>query len=211
MAEAEGVIKFNLTFEEVSSEVLADVVDAADLASLTAWRSILKDLELLGQTPGRYDGYGFGNVSLRQGEGFVISGTQTGGLDRVTLEDYAFCSHWDLAQNAVFARGAVKPSSESLSHASIYDGQPQTQCALHVHSPEIWQTASDLGVPITDPGVAYGTPEMADEVARLLAHLPSPGLFTMGGHEDGVFTFGTSLQSAGALMIKALARAREVL
>ena len=208
MAETEGVIKFNLTFEEVPSARLEAVVDKMDLAALTAWRSVLKDLELLGQTPGRYDGYGFGNVSLRQADGFVISGTQTGGLDVVTLEDYAFCSHWDLSKNAVSARGAVKPSSESLSHASIYDAQPDTVCALHVHSPEIWQTAAELGVPITDPAVAYGTPEMAREVARLLTVMPSPGLFAMGGHEDGVFTFGASLSSAGALMIQALANAR---
>jgi len=208
MAEIEGVIKFNLTFSETSAEALKDDVDAFTLSSLSAWRSMLKDLGLLGQTPERYDGYGFGNVSLRQGKGFVISGTQTGVLDEVGLKDYAFCDTWDLSANAVSARGAVKPSSESLSHASVYDVHPEVQCALHVHSPDIWHGADALEVPVTDRNVAYGTPEMASEVRRLISPMASPGIFSMGGHEDGIFTFGSSLEEAGLLMVATLAKAK---
>ncbi len=201
MTEQEGVIKFNLEYAE---QILRDI----PVEPLTAWRSILKDLGLVGQTPERYDGYGFGNVSIRHGDGFLISGTQTGALDHVTLSDYALCETWDLPGNAVTAIGEVKPSSESLSHASIYDVNPAVTCALHVHSPDIWQAAQRLGIPITDKDVPYGTPEMAKAVRRLIQNMPLPGIFSMGGHEDGVFTFGTSLAEAGELLVSMLAKAR---
>jgi L-ribulose-5-phosphate 4-epimerase len=183
MAETEGVIKFNLTFR-------IDRVVGVDVVELSAWRTVLKDLGLLGQIPGRYDGYGFGNISQRCSSGFVISGTQTGELDAVTLDDYAVCETWDLQRNAVDAKGAVKPSSESLSHASIYDVHESVTCALHAHSPDIWRNSVELGISVTDESVAYGTPEMAKEVRRLITDMGSPGIFSMGGHEDGVLPSG---------------------
>jgi L-ribulose-5-phosphate 4-epimerase len=204
MVETEGVIKFNLTFR---TEKLAGV----DIGELSAWRTVLKDLGLLGQTPGRYDGYGFGNISQRCDGGFVISGTQTGELDAVTLDDYAVCETWDLQRNAVDAKGAVKPSSESLSHASIYDVHESVTCALHAHSPDIWRNSVELGIAVTEESVAYGTPEMAKEVRRLMMDMDSPGIFSMGGHEDGVFTFGRSLAEAGQLMVHELVRARALI
>ena len=204
MVETEGVIKFNLAFR---TEKLSGV----DIGELSAWRTVLKDLGLLGQTPGRYDGYGFGNISQRCACGFVISGTQTGELDAVTLDDYAVCETWDLQRNAVDAKGAVKPSSESLSHASIYDVHESVTCALHAHSPDIWRNSVELGIPVTEASVAYGTPEMAKEVRRLIVDMHSPGIFSMGGHEDGVFTFGRSLAEAGQLMVHELVRARALI
>jgi len=204
MAETEGVIKFNLTFR---TEKLGGV----DIGELSAWRKVLKGLGLLGQTPGRYDGYGFGNVSQRCAGGFVISGTQTGALDAVTLDDYAVCETWDLQRNAVDAKGAVKPSSESLSHASIYDVHESVTCALHAHSPDIWRNSVELGIAVTEESAAYGTPEMAIEVRRLTMDMDSPGIFSMGGHEDGVFTFGRSLAEAGQLMVHELVRARTLI
>ena len=203
MAEQEGVIKFNLEFAEQALSVI-------DVSELSAWRSILKDLGLLGQTPERYDGYGFGNISMRFQGGFVISGTQTGDLDEVSLDDYAVCSSWDLSQNQVSAFGRVKPSSESLSHAAVYDVHDEVVCALHVHSPDIWQQAKGMGIAITDERVAYGTLEMAQEVRRHITGMKLPGIFSMGGHEDGIFTFGRSLAEAGELMVRELARARAV-
>jgi len=204
MAETEGVIKFNLTFR---TGKLVDV----DVAELSAWRTVLKDLGLLGQTPGRYDGYGFGNISQRCADGFIISGTQTGALQAVTLDDYAVCETWNLQSNAVAARGTIKPSSESLSHASIYDVHESVTCALHAHSPDIWRNSVELGIAVTDESVAYGTPEMATEVRRLITEMDSPGIFSMGGHEDGVFTFGGSLAEAGQLMVQELVRARMII
>jgi hypothetical protein len=41
--------------------------------------------------------------------------------------------------------------------------------------------------------------------------MDSPGIFSMGGHEDGVFTFGRSLAEAGQLMVHELVRARALI
>ena len=81
------------------------------------------------------------------------------------------------------------------------------KCALHVHSPDLWTKAGRLGIATTDAAVAYGTPEMALEVRRLLTDMASSGIFSMGGHEDGIFTFGRTLEEAGSLMIAQLVRA----
>ena len=202
MAEAEGVIKFNLSYQK-------SVMDDFDISELSAWRSTLKQLGLLGQETERYDGYGFGNVSIRCGDGFVISGTQTGHLNNVTLADYALCESWDLANNAITASGIVKPSSESLSHAAVYDVHPEVMCTLHVHSPDICSLAEALSLATTQSSVAYGTPEMASEVRRLIVDMPLPGIFSMGGHEDGVFTFGRTIVEAGNLLISTLSKARQ--
>ena len=43
---------------------------------------------------------------------------------------------------------------------------------------------------MTDESVACGRPEMAKEVRWLVTDMDSPGIFSMGGHEDVVFTFG---------------------
>ena len=84
----------------------------------------------------------------------------------------------------------MKPPSESLPHASYYDVHGSATCALHAHSPDIWQNLVELGIAVTDESVAFGTPEMAKEVRWLITDMDSPGIFSMGGHEDGVFTFG---------------------
>lgn len=203
MTETEGVIKFNLTFHE-------ETLTGIDVDVLSGWRGVMKSLGMLGEEPDRYGGYGFGNVSLRVPEGFLVSGTQTGRLDEVGLGDYAFCESWNLAQNEVIARGAVKPSSESLSHAAVYDARSEANCALHAHCPDIWKFAAALDIPVTSPDVPYGTPEMAEEVRRVISDLDMPGLFVMGGHEDGVFSFGRTADEAGLLLVNALAEARLV-
>ena len=84
-------------------------------------------------------------------------------------------------------------------------------CALHAHSPDIWRNSVELGIAVTEESAAYGTPEMAIEVRRLTMDMDSPGIFSMGGHEDGVFTFGRSLAEAGQLMVHELVRARTLI
>jgi hypothetical protein len=50
---------------------------------------------------------------------------------------------------------------------------------------------------------------MALEVQRLYREsaLPSLGILVMGGHEDGVVTFGASAEEAGGILVRQLARA----
>ncbi len=203
--EQEGVIKFRFEMAERSP------VFSPLLAELGAWRTVLRRLGVLGQDPGRYGGYGFGNVSVRLAgaPGFFISGSQTGGREELGPEQWVEVLESDGERSFLRARGLADPSAESLTHAAVYAAQARATCVLHGHSPEIFAAAGRLGLPATAAEVPYGTPAMAREVARLLAAtgVARSGFFVMGGHQDGVVAFGRGPAEAGRRLVAALARA----
>jgi len=212
--QEEGVIKFDLQFSP------AEPVAMSSLQELNKWRSIFWRHRLIGQDPGRYEGYGFGNVSQRIGpfdtecgkREFVISGTQTGELEELDNNHYAIVSGWDTAHNQVIASGPVEPSSESLTHAMIYDLDDEARVVLHVHSPDIWKSAAAQNIPLTGASIEYGTPAMAQEVRRLFneTSVRQSGIFAMGGHEDGVVSFGHTVEQAAHVLLRALNESRDV-
>lgn len=209
--QREGVIKYALEFQS------GPAVAAAELTELNAWRQILYRLGLVGADPARYAGLGFGNVSRRVGpfgtpagrRRFLISGTQTGAMASLHAEHYVLVSECDPRNNRVVACGPVRPSSEALTHGALYATDPQLRAVLHVHSPEIWQAAMALGLPVTDHRVGYGTPAMAEEMQRLYRQpeVRDGGIIVMGGHAEGVVSFGAGLSVAGSVLVKTLARA----
>ena len=201
----EGVIKFQLDFQEGSAPV-ADL-----LHELNAWRSIFLQLGLVGQDPARYQGYGFGNLSRRlDKDSFLISGTQTGHLAELSAQDYSIVLACDPFRNSVTACGQAKPSSEALSHGALYQANPAISWIMHLHSPEIFHSSDRLGLYKTSPDADYGTPEMAAEIKQAVATLDTEmGLFVMGGHEDGILAYGTSAVETGLLVLKTLVQARE--
>ena len=210
--QEEGIIKFDLVFKDAAA------VPANTLTELNHWRNILWQQALIGQDPTRYDGYGFGNVSQRIGNfnaphgkrSFMISGTQTGHLPDLDNSYYAHVMTYNAASNAVSAEGPIKPSSESLTHAMLYDLDDKIRVVLHVHSPDIWLAADRLGIPVTDAAVPYGTPKMAEEVRRLFneTDVREKKIFSMGGHEDGVVSFGTTAEEAGDILLRTLDASR---
>lgn len=206
-AGREGVIKFELDFEA------GPPPPAQQLGELNAWREIFLRLGLLGQSPCRYDGCGFGNLSRRLADpahgAFVISGTQTGHLPHLLPEHYATVLHCNPAANRLSAYGQRQPSSEALSHGVVYQSDTGVAWVMHLHSPEIFDCRLSLGLPCTDPAAAYGTPAMAYEIQRL-AGKPErslPGLLVMAGHTDGILAYGATAAQTGALVIKTLALA----
>jgi ribulose-5-phosphate 4-epimerase/fuculose-1-phosphate aldolase len=148
-------------------------------------------------------------VESGNGAAFIISGTQTGGLDRLSPAHYALVTAVDPSNNSVVAEGAVRPSSESLTHGSLYRLDPLIGAVIHAHSPEIWMRADAIGLPVTRRDVPYGTPEMAKEVCRLFQNTPVSELkiFAMGGHADGIVAFGGSMEQAGLTLVRHLALA----
>ncbi len=199
----EGVIKYALSFHEGPPPA------PSLTAPLRAWHRIAFSLGLLGQDDTRYGGAAYGNLSRRiEGARFVVSGSQTGGRPATSAEDYATVDQWQLRPPSVAAHGPLRPSSETLTHAAIYAAAPAAQCVMHGHSPAIWN-AKHLQLPTTDPLAAYGTPEMAESVRSLIAQgqLGSEGAFVMGGHEDGVVAYGSSVEQAGQMLVALLARA----
>ncbi len=96
-----------------------------------------------------------------------------------------------------------------MTHGSIYAAAPAVRSVFHAHSPEIWREAARLGLPRTGNRIPYGSPEMAEEVKRLVSSskILKQGIIVMGGHEDGVVSFGDSIDAAGANLLIALAHA----
>lgn len=200
MSETEGVVKYRLAFHESD-------LSGIDIGFLNCWRELLARLQLVGQHEGRYGGLGFGNLSMRTGAGFLITGTQTGAIERLILADYAEVTGWCLEENAIEAQGRVRPSSEALTHAAIYDAREAVNFVFHCHSPDIWRVAANLGMMVTDSTIPYGTPAMAREVAVKLAQMDCPDILAMGGHEDGIVAFGGDADTTGLLVVHYLARA----
>ena len=201
---SEGVIQFQLDHEVKTLQVV-------DVAEINAWRTVFKQTGTIGQVADRYDGYGFGNLSQRTTSGFLISGTQTGFLESSSIADYAEVTGWDSSGNSVSSRGRVSPSSESLTHAVIYEACPEVVAVFHLHSPDIWHAGTELGISTTSPEITYGTPEMAEAVNHCVRESPLPGILSMGGHEDGIIAYGRTLAETGLLLIRYLVDARRLL
>lgn len=202
MTSQEGVIKFNLDHHPGELPAWADVRD------LQTWFGRCRELDLIGQHPHRYQGAAYGNISQRASEGFLITGTQTGGHDNLDYQDISWVRELDLAGNRIRSSGPARPSSESMTHEQVYRRVPAAQFVIHVHSRPLWEQAERLGLAVTATDAEYGTPEMAGEVDRLLQDVSvrEAGAFSMGGHEDGIVVFGDSAAQAGARLEKLLKR-----
>lgn len=178
------------------------VVAARDLER---WRRPLYEAKLIGEYTEH--GIGYGNISVRRGSSglFLISGTQTGNLPVTDESHYSLVTDCDIRANIVRCSGPVQASSEAMTHASIYALGDAIGAIVHAHSAELWRHY--LGkLPTTNPDVAYGTPEMARELDRLyrMAGLRESGIAVLAGHDDGLISFGTTIEEAATRMLDLL-------
>lgn len=194
----EGVIKFHCAWEE------APAIPDDEIKDLIEWRDRLHAAGLIGHDV--VNDVGYGNVSCRKpGERqFIISATQTGNVSNASGGEFTRVVDYDIDANRVVCRGPRKASSESLTHAAIFDLDPQICTIVHVHSLQLWESLQGR-VPTTDPKVAYGTPAMAKEFRRLFrdTDLPVSRLAVMGGHDDGLISFGVSVREAAERLFAA--------
>lgn len=209
MTDDEGVIKYQLDYSKASA------LDAALIKELNAWRTILYKLQLVGCDEHRYGGYGYGNLSCRyrrHGDEFIITGTQTAHIAETSAEHYVLVKHSDAVRNKLVAEGPVKPSSEALTHGTVYQSDPDIQFVFHAHNPQIWGHAAVLNIPATAKNVAYGTPAMAREIQQLLADpaVKTQSIISMAGHEDGIIAFGSTAEHAGLTLINYLSKALQI-
>lgn len=210
--DAEGVIKYRLVFDQASLQISVD-----ELNDLNINRAKLKSAALLGEDASRYGGLGFGNISCRvmdKSDCFYISATQTGHLPELSVNDIACVTEADSAQNILFAKGSMPPSSEAMTHSVLYELHQDINAVVHVHSPDIWRSYNLLGLPSVESHIPYGTPEMALAVDALGNKLYRPGetlCFVMLGHEDGVVAAGSSLAECADVLLSLQSRAKRIL
>lgn len=207
MTDTEGTIQFAYALEHPAGPVAEpDVV-----RSLAGWRAVFRRLDLLGQHRDRYQGFGYGNLSSRDGsrpDEFVITASQTAGAPDFDDSSLVRITHSNVARFWVDAVGQQPPSSETLTHAIVYQADRSIGWVFHVHCPEIWQRHADLGLPATPEHAPCGSAAMADAVEVLLArHHVRPVVFVTLGHEDGVFACGTDAAATGNALVALLARA----
>lgn len=193
----DGVIKYHCEWQP------SKTVESEMLNQLIAWRDRLHTIGLIGVYP---DGIGFGNVSSRlRNQSFLITGTQTGPHTTTTPAHYTLVDAWDIDRNQLHCVGSVKASSESLTHAALYEYSATIQAIIHIHHPELWSMYQDK-LPTTVADVPYGTPAMAYEMWRLFqdTELASQKILVMAGHEDGLMAFGETLESAAMILLDLL-------
>jgi len=191
----EGYIKYRCNWID------RDIISAADIIQLNYWRDRLYRLGLIGVYD---DGIGFGNLSIRHDNAncFIISGTKTGSLPHLTPQHYTKVTDFDWEENYVNCIGAIRASSESLTHAALYTANLEVNAVIHVHNLPLWQNLLDR-LPTTNKKCAYGTPEMAREIINLSQKdtVKDVKVIIMSGHEEGIITFGKDLDEAGNILL----------
>ena len=193
---SEGYLKFTCHRSPGAIGIPDELFD-----SLNHWRRVMRQKELIGIYP---DGIGYGNISVRilGSNHFCISGTATGGLEDLNIEHYALVERCDPDLNTVWCRGQINASAESMSHAAIYNTIPWSAAVVHIHNRPLWDKYLNL-LPTTSTEVEYGTPAMAAEITRILS-LPETlqqKIIIMGGHEEGIISFGQTLEEATSLIL----------
>lgn len=200
----DGIIKF-----DQSDFVTTQALELHEYRELESWRKKLYQYELIGEYLPSHIGYG--NISQRRNYSsfhsgarvqFVISGTQTGGRPDLDGNTYTRVVSHNLKENKIAVRGPIQASSESLTHAAIYEIDEKIQAVFHIHDRVIWEGMLKDNSPKTAKETPYGTVEMAKEVQNLFPK-QNHGLFAMAGHEEGVVAFAESLDEAGEMILNA--------
>ena len=193
----EGYIKFNCNW------IPSNDISLNKVAVLNVWREIMYKKGLIGVYP---DGVGFGNISMRCNEKtFLISGTATGGLATLSESHYSLVTNYNLSTNSITCEGPLKASSESLTHALIYECSAAANAVIHIHNLNLWNRFIHHA-PTSSENISYGTPEMAHEIKRLFDEtaLSKEKMIVMGGHREGIISFGKDLEEAGSILIDKL-------
>jgi L-fuculose-phosphate aldolase len=173
----------------------ADMIDIAGLVAATARKSVA-----LGLNQGTS-----GNVSARNGEGFLITPS---GRDMTAIEAGEIVP---VAMDGMYPEG-MRPSSEWRFHRDIYAAFPEAQAVVHAHSPFAvalaclrrdippfhYMVAMAGGTDIRCAAYAtFGTQALSDAV---LAALNGRRACLMANH--GLLAWGRSLDAALGLAME---------
>lgn len=191
----EGYIKFNCEWNQTDIQISPLLFQKLEEA-----RTKLYQLELIGMYP---DGIGYGNISTRiDSSTFLITGSATGQFEQLKPENYALVTGYNFAENSVYCTGQTKASAESLTHAAVYEVLPDVKAVVHVHCLWLWEKLLN-NYPSTPTEVEYGTPEMAKAIQQQLTRMNlNEKLIVMGGHREGILTFGGTLEEATSEILK---------
>jgi hypothetical protein len=190
----DGVIKYDRSnFSHIES------ISEDEYNDLEYQREKLYQLGLIGVDPKTSVGYG--NISKRFSlqkfkktarSQFIITGTQTGKFKHLDGKCYTRVIDFNIEEAKIHSMGAIEASSEALTHAAIYDSNPNINAIIHIHSEKIWNYLIGLNELKIESSIEYGTIEMAS-AASLISKKFNHYCFPMVGHYSGVIHFSDSL------------------
>jgi len=199
----EGVIKYDR-----SNFTKSVPLEISEYQELENFRLPLYRTKLIGAYE---SGLGYGNISVRTNDKnnlknsspqFLITGTQTGNLEHLNGSHYTKVINFSLENFNIETVGPIEASSEALTHASIYEFNLNIKAIIHIHSSSIWKgMLRDGQYPQTAASITYGTKEMAMAIKECLKN-EGQGVLVMAGHEDGVITYGPTLEIASKLIFE---------
>lgn len=146
------------------------------------------------------NGVGYGNISLRAENGFVVTATATGHIPELGPEGYTLVTRCDIDANTVWSTGPALASSESMTHAAVYESSPSVNCVLHLHHAGLYRQLLKGNAPATAQNAAFGTPAMAHSVANLVRQHPADGIIVMTGHQDGFIVYAPNVEHVRDLL-----------
>lgn len=187
--DSEGIIKFECVL------IRSEIREWKETGLLNEWRQKLYELRLIGVNE---HGLGYGNISTRiNGHSFLITGSGTGNLPILTSRHYSKVFDYNFSENRLICEGWIKASSESFSHAILYEIDNNINSVVHVHSEKIWNEQLNK-LPTTVPSVSYETVELVDNIKWLSknSNMLQKKIMVLGGHKNGVLAFGRDLEEA---------------
>ena len=197
MKDQDGYIKFKYEWDKKPFTFPREQFERVNY-----WRQKLFDMKLIGVYD---DGIGYGNISIRIDEtnNFIITGSATGRCKNLNRMHYSMVNYYDIDDNFVKCMGEIKASSESLTHAAVYQEAPSVNAIVHVHNKAMWDFYKNVK-PTTSEEAPFGTPEIANEIRELVKkdEVLKDRLIVMGGHEDGLIAFGKDVEEAGQAMME---------
>jgi L-ribulose-5-phosphate 4-epimerase len=174
----------------------------AGFDEVNRYRRKLVDLGMVGIDA---KGVGFGNLSMRDGATarFYITGSGTGGIAELALADFSKVVACDFAKNWLRCEGSTIASSESLTHAAVYESDPTARAVIHCHDFKLWSALLN-NVATTPKSAQYGTPEMAYAVQRLFetTDFRDEKILVMAAHDGGLITFGKDVAEAFEVLFR---------
>ncbi|MGB0864783.1 MAG: class II aldolase/adducin family protein [Saprospiraceae bacterium] len=192
----EGYIKFKAIWKKTPS------LPNHQIQNINYWRQVMYKHQLIGAYE---DGIGFGNISERllDTNHFVISGSATGNFSMLTNEHFSVVTEAQIEENTLYCNGSIIASSESMSHAVIFQSLDWVNGVIHIHNEKLWKKLL-YQIPTTPANISYGTPEMADAIIDLIenTNLPQSKIFVMAGHREGIFAFGRDLKAAADVILE---------
>ncbi len=203
MRPKEGIIKYNCFWEKgnlVNKEYIRDIISVRNKlhklnligvdSSGIAYGNISKRFNLLNTT-------NLNNVGLNNNlNKFIITASNTGKYKYLPATGYSIVKDFSIEKNWLKCIGLKQASSESLSHAIIYESLPNVNYIIHIHNYKLWNKYINK-LPTTNQHAEYGSPEMAYEIFDLIStnsHINSKKIFVMGGHKNGLISFGQTLK-----------------